>query len=278
MQDYEYVESGARKRYELTIPILLLILVFLVVAWKVNWLPDWFGIFGGGGYNILIVGQDPNIEASLLEMRQDMSINYKILDLAEIADIGTASYLDEYNLIILTESLGPGPADMPAVFRGFIETSLSKNKDLIVFGIAASRDPADPGINGWGGGMDQYIPVECKQSNNVCDSVTSVEEYATNNIKLKINDPGYNHAILEGYTLTVPITSGASLRFANVNPDEGGNPLASLEVEVGGSTVTYPAIIENAYGIAGAGRVVYFAYHPSKTPTVFKNTIQYLGG
>lgn len=277
MQDYQYAESG-RKRYELTIPILLLILVFLVVAWKVNWLPDWFGIFGTGGYNVLVVGQDPNIEASLLEMRQDMTINYKMLDLQEIADIGTANYLDEYNLIILTESLGATVTDMPAVFRGYIASALSKNKNLILFGIAASRDPADPGINGWGGSLDSYIPVECKQASNICDPTTSVEEHALSTIRLKIGTPGFGHAILEGYTLTVPISAGASLRFANVNPDEGSNPLVSLEVEVGGSTVTYPAIIEHSYGLAGSGRVVYFAYHPSKTPTVFKNTLRYLGG
>ena len=31
-------EEGWKKRFEITIPILLLILVFLVIAWKVGWL------------------------------------------------------------------------------------------------------------------------------------------------------------------------------------------------------------------------------------------------
>lgn len=275
---YADFEGSARKRFELTIPILLIILVFLVVAWKMQWLPDWFGIFGTGGYNVLIIGQDSSIEASLLEMREDMSVNYKILDLVEMADIGASGYLDEYNLIILTEELGPGDGDLPAVFRGYLANALSGNKNLILYGIAGSRDPDDPGINGWSGSMDSFIPVECKEASNLCDPVDSKESYAQDTVKLKINDPGLGHAMLEGYTLTVPFTSGVSLEFAAVNPDEGENPLASLEITVGEDTITYPAIIEHSYGIAGSGKAIYFAYHPSKTPTVFKNTIKYLGG
>ena len=64
-EEYPYIpyeEEGWKKRFELTIPILLLILVLFVLAWRLGWLanvPIIGDLLGGKNVaNILVVGQD----------------------------------------------------------------------------------------------------------------------------------------------------------------------------------------------------------------------------
>ena len=94
MQDLSYLpygESGWKKRFEVTIPILLLILVFFVLAWKLGWLCSVpvIGNYACGGdvINVLVLGDDPDITKSLDELKVGIALNYKVYSPEEIEEL-----------------------------------------------------------------------------------------------------------------------------------------------------------------------------------------------
>lgn len=280
MQDIPYIpydEGGWKKRFEITIPILLLILVLFVLAWKLGWLMGipFLGDFLGGEKvaNILIVGQDNNIATTLDQVRTGVSVNYEILDSTEIENIRDPDYLKTYNIIILTESIDPdNPTYIPAVFRSYVKEYLAGNGKLILFGVAASRDPVEPSTNVWEGILDAYVPVSCKTG--LCDATNSMDEAAYDMVSLKLDN--INHPVLREFSPgPATFTTGQTIEYALVNADRG-TKIATIEVEAGTATLAYPGIVEKSYGLGG--KSYYFAYHPSRTPTIFKNIITDLRG
>lgn len=277
MQDYyaPYEEGGWKKRFEMTIPILLLILVLIVLAWKLQWL---CGIpvigeiaCGGAVSNILVVGDDANIRASLDEIKVGMPINYEVFAASDINGLRDADYLKKYDLIILTESAGDTRSDLPSLFRSYLSSYLANNGKMIMFGLAGSTDPAEPSANGWSqSGIGPYIPVLCKTV--ICneESITT----ATADISaLKPMD--INNDMVKEFGMTIPIT-GETLEFADVNVDSG-KPILNLEVNYGPNNVrSYAALVDASHGVSG--KTIYFAYHPSRTPTIFKNAVKYILG
>lgn len=282
-QDIPYIpygdESGWKRRFEITIPILLLILVFFVLSWKLGWLAgipfigQWFG--GEKVMNILVVGDDSEITKSLDEIRTAVSLNYQVVDGTDINNIRDPNYLSSYDIIILTESIGSDATYLPTIFRDYLSQYLSGNGKLLLFGVAGSRDPAELSTDGWvQHGMDSYVPVKCRTA--FCDSSLvpdgSKDEHAYDQVTMKISD--INHPILREFVTTVDFSAGATVEYTITNADV--TPISMIEVVVGAQTLSYPGIVVDSFGLGG--KVVYFAYHPSRTPTVFKNAIEYLRG
>jgi len=254
-------ESGWKRRFEITIPILLLILVFFVLSWKLGWLAgipligQWFG--GVAVMNILVVGEDSEITMSLDEIRTAVSLNYQTIDLTELNNIRDPNYLTSYDIIILTESIGSDATYLPSIFRSYLSQYLAGNGKLLLFNVAGSRDPDELSADGWvQHGMGTYIPVKCRTA--FCDSRLapdgSKDEHAYDQVTLKISD--INHPILEEFVTTVDFSPGATVEFTITNADV--TPIAMIEVEVGAQTLSYPAIVVDSFGLVGI--VVYFAY------------------
>ncbi len=266
--------SQWKKKYEFTIPILLLILVVGVLAWQAGWLtniPVIGGLFGGQEVvDVMIIGEDDQVTHTLDEVKVGRPINYKTVSKKEINDIRDASYLDDYELFILTENVGNETGELPNLFRDYLSQRLGDGTDLIMYGVAGSRGTTGTEINGWvQHGMDSYVPVTCP---SVGACATNKTTHGTEITTLKITE--INHDILKEFGVTTDFT-GPTLEYKKVNSKDGSNTLANIEVETQDETAT-PGIVEKSYGMGG--NAVYFAYHPSKTPVVFKNTIEYLAG
>jgi len=278
-EDYPYYdyEEGWKKKFEATIPILLLILVVLVLAWKMQWLcglPVVGAVCSSPVSNILIVGNDPDIAMTLDEIKVGLPLNYEVFTLDDINNLRDASYLNNYDLIILTEKIDPNnPAEMPSLFREYLSDYLANNGKLILYGIAGSRVPGEPFANGWKqANIDKYIPVTCTTGSGLCDASESKDTRALQLVTLKIND--IHSPILQEFGMSANFTQGASIDYAIVNVDEG-RKLATIEVKTTGNTpLAYNAIVESSHGLTG--KTIYFAYNPSRTPTIFKNAIKYL--
>lgn len=265
------------RRYEMTIPILLLILVLLIVAWKMGWLEGILGPLFPGARGVLIIGNDPLIESKLAEIT---GINVHVLRTKEdIATIASVGYFDKYDMIIIVEDTGERNGELPALTRDLIGKALAKNKKLIFYGIAGSRDPASPAFNAWGDARwSAYMPVECQTTdpNRVCSNDAIITDKDLGDVSMKILDAGIGHPILTGYEATVQLTPIGVSPFMSITKAnvKKGNTLAILEVTIGTEKPAYPAIVEHSVGFGG--KVIYFAYHPAYTPDVFKRTIEYL--
>lgn len=281
MADEEYYDVGygrGKKKFEMTIPVLLLILVFFVVAWKLGWLtglPVLGDLFKGGTAKILVVGSDSDITTSLDQFRTELSLNYDTIDMQTATSIRSPDYLNQYNLIILTEGLSSDPKVLPSLFRGYLKDYLAKGGDMILFGLAGSRD-TDLNMNGWDDSeLGAYIPVKCKTIDNLCNDDQMILR-GINTLSMKIYPDGMNHAIMQGYNIGIGFTGDAAtstLEFADVNYLPGTKRITSIEDSSTGTELSYPAIVEKS-GLTS--KVIYFAYHPSRTPTIFKNTIKYI--
>jgi hypothetical protein len=269
--------KGWKKRFEITIPLLLLILVLIVVGWKMGWLaglPFIGGWFGGQVSNVLIVGDDQTIALELDRMKTELSLNYEVFKATDIATLRDPGYLNKYNIIILTEQAGTDATYLPSIFRGYLNSYMGGNGKLIYFGVAGSRDPADAGVNGWA--SMTYIQTSCARSgetNNLCDSSQSKDTHTVNMVDLRVRDT--THPMTLEFGASIPL-SVAGLAYAKVNSRV--TPLVYLEVTLANQTapLSYPGIIESSSGLTG--KVIYFAYHPASQPTVFKNTMSYLIG
>jgi len=281
MEDYEIpYEYESERKFDLTIPILLLILVGLVVAWKVGWLaniPIINQLLGGQTLSILVVGNDLDITADLEEMSTELNINYKVIEEAELKDIRTVDYLNQYGMVILTENIYDSPAELDGSFRILLSKYLDGGKKLILYGVAGSRDPQEE-VSGWvANGMNKFVPVECKSVDRLCEPEDSgtVTQFLKESSSLKIYPDGYNHPITDGYTTTINfLTSEGTVDVTIINVVTGAQKLVGIEDEVTGGA--YPAVVEMGSGVGG--KTVYFAYNPSNTPTLFKNTIKYMLG
>lgn len=252
-----------------------MILVLFVLAWRLGWLanvPVIGDLLGGKKVaNILVVGQDADIARLLDEVRPGISVNYEILDQAGIDSVRDPAFLKKYDIIILTENAGADRTMLPAIFRNYLSQYLAGSGKMILIGVAGSRDPADPSINGWiQSGMDAYIPVTCKTG--LCDATNSVDFSAFDQVTMKVRN--INHQVLKEFGNVVTLTSGQTVEYAIVNAKV--EPLAVLEINAGSTVLSFPALVEESFGLGG--KTVYFAYHPSRTPTLFKNVITYLRG
>lgn len=275
MTPYYPEESRWKKKYEMTIPIILLILVLVAVAWKMGWLPL-EAILGGGVTNVLIVGEDQGITNAIDQVNIGKPVNYKTLNMNQVKDIEASSYLEDYDVIVLTEKLGDNPGDLPGLFRSYVSQRLSQGADLILYGVAGSRDPSDPmNTNGWiQNEMEQYIPVTCQSVGEPCESNKMNHSGAITS--LSITDEGIDHPILTQFGVNYEFSDNQIVSFEKMNSVKGSKVLANLKIDTSGTPAT-PAVVQRSYGVNG-GTAIYFAYHPAQTPEILKNTIDYLAG
>jgi hypothetical protein len=271
-------EEGWKKRFEITIPILLLILVFLVIAWKVGWLasiPVIGDFFKAKVTNVLVVGEDPSITMQLDTIKRDMALNYEVLKATDLDSVRDPAYIAKYNLVILTEyayNSSEATPYLPAIFRGYLNSYMQGSGKLIVIGLAGSRDPASADTNAWA--VMDYVPVACKTS-KPCDpsdvNVRVANVPVTDRLTLKVRD--VNNPVLKefGTSLAFP-SSVSSLNYYTIVNNKGGTELVTLEDTVGATTLAYPALVESS-GTLGS-KTIYFSFHPASHPALFRNVIK----
>ncbi|MBI1973172.1 hypothetical protein HYS54_00010 [Candidatus Micrarchaeota archaeon] len=272
-------EGGKHRRLEVSIPVLLLILVFIVVAWKLGWLasiPVIGDVFGAPALNVLLVGQDNNIRSQLEEIRTDLRINVDPISIDQLNSIASPEYLKKYNLVILSPTIAENGADLPDTFRNYLGKYLEGNGKLVMYGVAGSRDPKSSSTNGWVAHIGDFIPVRCRDppTLGVCDAQQSSFQFPVTKLSMKVLQP--ENSIVKEFGTTVPFDQGGSVTVTPVNVVKGSaQTLVRIDYDPGtGETRTFAAVVWYEFGFGG--KVVYFAYEPWKTPRLFQNVIKAL--
>ncbi len=262
-------ESNWKKKYELTIPIILLILVGGVLAWQMGWLDFIPGIGEERVVDVLIVGEDRPLRD---EIEGVGGVNVRMMGMEEVKEIEEPGFIEDYEIIFLTEELGEEPGDLPSGFRSHVSERLDDGTNLMLYGVAGSRDPDEPQSDGWTQhGMGEYIPVECPGT-GVCDTEEVRTEYPGTFLTLSSRDP--EHPVSEEFGPSYNIPDHIEdLTISEMHIRDGSNRIYDIKIQNGGLDKQIPGIVENSWT---GGEAVYFAYHPAETPSVLRNTIEYI--
>ncbi len=273
-------ESGWKRHLEGAIPIILLLIVFLVIGWKMNWLAGipFIGSLFKSNINVLILGTDPTLERTLDQLKGDLPINTLFLDKATIGVIQDPEYLKKYDIVILSEGDGT-TVDLPYLMISHLSNYMKGGGNLILYGRAGSLVTGDPNANGWEtAGLGEFVPVRCTNGPkpDVCgpDSTTGVSAS-----KVVMLPKRMEHPIMKGQALSVEFCTAGSaecaqaVSYTTTNPR--GDEIAALRVSLI-NTVSEPAIVESKSLLGG--KTIYFSYHPSKLPALLRNAIAYMVG
>lgn len=269
-----YGEGGGwQKRFEMTIPILILILVIVIVAWKLGWLagiPILNQFFKGATTNIAIIGNDQNlIRVIESDIRKDLPVNVVPLSKSALEDISDCARYNQYDMIIMTEGQDGDTIALDRFTLECLRNFVNSGKSAIVIG-EAGRDVVDStgmstGENGWN--ILGFVPAQCKTS--PCDNVSASYDRVTMFSK-KID-----HQILYAFGDTMNFEGRAeTIKYYMVNP-QGGDSLLDMEIVTGTYNYRGAALIDRSVGY-GAGKVIYFAFHPSLYSPLLYNSIKYL--
>ncbi|MFW5902477.1 MAG: hypothetical protein ACOCTT_01170 [archaeon] len=263
-------KSNWKKKYELAVPILLLVLVIGVLSWQMGWLNFIPGIGDSKVTNVLIVGEDDVLRH---ELEGISGLNLDVITMEEAEKIEHPGFLDGYDIFFLTEHMGEQPGDLPGNFRQHLATNLDEGANLILYGLAGTRVPEDPQVDGWTQhGMNKYIPVDCPGS-----GACSVEKKGYPGEMVSLRTISMGHYIIKDYGTEYDISDDIlNFSFVNMNTRPGSSRISQIKVfEEGVYDKTPPGIVERTWGVDG--RAIYFAYHPTHSSTILKNTIRYLG-
>jgi hypothetical protein len=259
-----YGEDGDwKKRFEMTIPILLLILVFVVVAWKMNLLvgvPFIGDLFKGPNIDIAVIGNDQNlIKVIETDIRKDLPVNIKIFNKADLYGIRDVDTFAKYNMIIMTEGQDGDTIELERYTLEYLKSFVDSGKPAIVIGFAGNKIAGSPQGSGWN--ILGFVPAACKSSE--CKE----ETVSFGRVTMYVRD--INHPILKEFVEPLNFSSG-QITYYLINPS-GGTSILDIEIVTGAKTDTGTAIVERT-----GGKVIYFAFHPALYPPLLHNTIQYL--
>jgi len=259
-----YGEEGEwKKRFEMTIPILLLILVLVIVAWKMDWLssiPVLSGFFKGPNIDIAVIGNDQNlIKVIETDIRKDLPVNIKVFSKSDLYGIRDAATFAKYDMIIMTEGQDGDTVELERYTLDYLKSFVDSGKPAIVIGLAGNKITGSPQASGWN--ILGFVPASCKAS--------KCEETAVSFDRVTMYVRDINHPILKEFVEPLNFSSG-QITYTLINP-AGGTSILDIEIVTGADTYTGTALVEKM-----GGKVVYFAFHPALYPPLLHNTIQYL--
>jgi len=264
---------GWQKRFEMTIPILVLILVIVIVAWKLGWLagiPIINQFFKGSSIDIAIIGNDQNLVRVIeTDIRRDLPVNAFPLSKSALENISDCSRFDRYNMIILTEGQDGDTIPLQKFTLECLRDFVNSGKPAIVIGKAGS-DVIDStgqstGENGWT--VLGFVPAICQTAG--CETTSPSYE----RVSMFVKD--INHPILQAFGDTLNFEGRAErITYYLVNPKDGDSIL-DMEIETASESYRGTAMVDRTVGY-GTGKVVYFAFHPSLYSPLLYNSIKYL--
>jgi uncharacterized membrane protein len=237
-------------------PIVGIIIGAIIVVAAIGFLTadvDVVRTKSGGPVDVIVLGAPSQKLLEVLSSSESMSagINYQ----ANIdPSYATADLLRNYDIVILQ---GDPYFDMNT--REAVKQYVDSGGGLIVVGDAGSKHSEYSNVAGWMWPSGDGMPVPA----------TLIGEWAgysdvAHGSSLRLMTA--SHEIVGGIKI-----AGASLETPSTvyKVISKGRTIVSIDTDEG----SVPAII---VGGAGLGTVVYFAYDPGETPTLFLNSIRYL--
>ncbi len=270
-----YGEEGEwKKRFEMTIPILLLILVFVIVAAKMGWLagvPFIGDLFKGPTTDILIIGNDQNLVRTIeTDVRRDLPVNIAVFNKSDILAVSDCKRFAKYGMLILTEGQDGDTISLDRFTLECLRDFVGSGKPAIVIGQAGS-DVVDStgqstGEDGWS--ILGFVPAVCK-------SPTACENTSVSYTRLSMFVKDISHPILSAFRDQIDFRSNSGqIKYYLVNPSQG-NSILDMEIVTGAESYRGTAMVDRTVGY-GQGKVIYFAFHPSFYPPLLYNSIKYL--
>jgi hypothetical protein len=259
-----YGEDGDwKKRFEMTIPILLLILVFVIVAAKMQWLvgvPVLGDLFKDPNIDIAIIGNDQNLVKVIeTDIRKDLPVNIHTYTKADLYGIRDASEFAKYDMIIMTEGQDGDTIELERLTLEQLKAFADSGKPVIIMGLAGNKVTDSLESSGWN--IMGFVPVSCKSAQ--CQE-TDVSFDRVNMYVLEID-----HPILKEFVEPLNFLGG-QITYNLINPS-GARSILDMEIVTGADTYTGAALVEKT-----GGKIIYFAFHPALYPPLLHNTIQYL--
>jgi hypothetical protein len=267
-----YEEGEWKKRFEMTIPILLLILVLVVVGWKTGALEQipFINMFFKGPTDILIIGYDANLIREMdTNIKTDLPVNYIVRDKSYLENASNCQFVNDYDAIILTEGQDGDTIALPRFALECIRNGVNSGKTAIVIKRAGSEVTGSSQEDGWGSGNLGFVPVISRMG--VGQPFTNERSY--DSITLMIRDPA--NSILQNFK-DQPLTftsqgQSSQIEYTEVNPTGGGVSILDMKVDYGAESITERAMVEsNSLG----HRVIYFTFDPTLYPPLLYNTIK----
>ncbi len=277
---YEFEEEGGwKKSLEVVIPVILLIVVLVLVASYLGFLkgiPIVGGLFGAGNINVLLIGDDGTIYEILeKQLAPDMPINVETLTPEQLAEHRESSFIEKYNILILTEGSDGQGLSMPYNALQHIKYYQSRGGAVIMIGRAAYKVTDEPQTRGWD--VLGFVPVDCvsdELSNCDSDSGTFQASWTRistpHNTELYVLDKSVT-GLTQGLNDKLSFeTATGNIHYVKVTPK--AKQVWSLKTD----TEEVPGVVY-ADNI-GSGDVVYFAFHPKDQVPLFRNAIKTVTG
>jgi len=276
--DYYEEEGGWKKNFEIVIPVILLIVVLVILGWNMGWLagiPVLGNLFGTAQVNTLIVGDDGTISDIIqTQLAAEYAINVEIMTPQEISEKLDPTFIEKYNLLIMTEGSNGEGLSMPRKALDNIRHYHSTGKPILFIGRSGYLVTGSTQERGWS--VLGFVPVQCVDEVEECDSTTGtftggwaqVSGYANTFMYSRSTD----HPLSSGLKDKLEFGSSAgNIHYVKVAPTTG-TEVWQLETEAG----RVPGVVYST-GVTG-GKVAYFALHPKDQIPLLRNAIKTLTG
>ncbi|GEM_PF-2023705 len=278
---YGMEEEGWKKSLEIIIPVILLIVVLLLAASYMGWLtgvPFIGSLFKEGNINALVIGDDGTVNEIIeKQLAPEVPINLETMTPEQLAEHRESSFIEKYNLLILTEGSEGQGLKIPYSGLQHIKYYQSKGKPVIIIGRAGylTENTQERGWNILG-----FVPVDC-----VSDTLTDCADQtgtlqggwarisAPGETVLHKLDPGIS-GLTTGFkdNLNFSETTTSNVHYVKITPEGGASTVWSLET----ATEEVPGVVYS-HNLAG-GDIVYFAFHPKDQVPLFRAAIKMLTG
>lgn len=287
MEGGYYGEGGLKKYFEMSVPIVIIILIVLIVAVKLFnqcWIPVLGDILcDTGGMHVIIICdyvETPDVKRFENEITHRTRIK---------ADISPPTWVSE---AYLTGSKQP---DLVIIYgdktrltdqnREELAAYISGGGGVMIVGEAGITDPDDPHIFSWK--VDDMAPMikfepDCEYLDQCRAGVSIGAGIPPSGSGLRLVPGGadWHHPVIErsgGFPYDMAALGKIPGKVTTVEPHLP--PTAWFEWQTDGKIHSTPAIIIYAPGVTG-GRLTYLAYDPTKVEqrTLMENLMDYTAG
>lgn len=291
---YYYGEKGSRKYLESLVPLIILVLIAVVLVGKTtNVFCEVPGLdttlcSNSGNIRILIIGSLEKVDSdkggtlvnapelkSFLDGPMAAACNMQSITLPnpDFLTYAQAAVLKKNDLVILA-----GNREYNRAVREAISDYLKSGGKVVIIGDAATKDPNDNLVRGWG---HMQVPIELKRSH---DTSNNIPHFTLKNPIIRIIDiDNPINKISQSLNLnlsevTDKPTCNNNLTVIDVNPLSGGviSMLTGEDNETGEDRVV-PAVVEEK-SIFGGGTVYYFSFDPGCSQDMWISTVQEMTG
>jgi hypothetical protein len=272
--EFEEIPKDNKKVYLIGgLILLILILIFIIVPMASS---NYFGVIDVPGTNddlsqVLVIG-DLSIGERVVFDNLSHEFNYSTRTAKDLEN-NSIEELNKYDIILIDQSATE--KSVSADLGSAINEYVIKGGNLIIIKNSAIKQSLGIGgitaidSIGWQAIFGDISPAECILLSGNEPSCEDGKELA---IVARIIKSG-THDIMYGIDIAPPVGyEPYSLNVLPIGVNVGAKTIAYFDVE--NTPATYPAIIEKKSLLSGS--VVYFNYDPGFTPTILKNTLNYL--